>query len=97
MLLASFFFFRIAAGRNNANFIATIAYQVALVIPATRPHIEQATARNPLIFFLSLWDQAEALILSPTLAILNKPYLNISHRPWIFIINGLDECNDPDT
>ena len=54
LLLASFFFFRTAAGRNSANnFIATIAYQVVLVITATLPHIEQAIARNPLIFPLS--------------------------------------------
>jgi hypothetical protein len=97
LLLASFFFFRTAAGRNNANkFIATIAYQVALVIPATRPRIEQAIVRNPLIFSLSLWDQAQALILSPILAIYNEPSFNTSRRPRIFIIDGLDECADPD-
>ena len=97
LLLASFFFFRTGAGRNSANnFIATIAYQVALVIPATRPHIEQAIARNPLIFSLSLWDQAQALIISPILAILNEPSFNTNQRPRIFIIDGLDECDDPD-
>ena len=98
LLLASFFFFRTAAGRNTANnFIATIAYQVALVIPATRPHIEQAIARDPLIFSLSLWDQAQALILSPIqVAVLNEPSFNTSHRPRILIIDGLDECDDPD-
>jgi hypothetical protein len=67
-----------------------------VVIPATRPHIEQAIVRNPLIFSLSLWDQAQAMILSPILAILNEPSFNTSHRPRIFIIDGLDECNDPD-
>jgi hypothetical protein len=97
LLLASFFFFRTAAGRNSANnFIATIAYQITLAIPATRPHIEQAIVRNPLIFSLSLWDQAQALILSPILAILDEPSFNTSHRPRILIIDGLDECDDPD-
>ena len=97
LLLASFFFFRTAAGRNTANnFIATIAYQFALAIPATRLHIEQAIKRNPLIFSLSLWDQAQAMIISPILAILNEPSFNTSHRPRILIIDGLDECNDPD-
>ena len=97
MLLASFFFFRTATGRNIANnFIATIAYQVALVIPATRPHIEQAVVRNPLIFSLSLWDQAQAIIISPILAILNEPSFNTSHRPRVFIVDGLDEYDDPD-
>jgi len=97
LLLASFFFFRTAAGRNTANnFIATIAYQVALVIPATRPHIEQAITRNPLIFSLSLWDQAQAMIISPILAILDEPSFNTTQCPRIFIIDGLDECDDPD-
>jgi len=97
LLLASFFFFRTAAGRNSDNnFIATIAYQIALSIPATRPHIEQAVARNPLIFSLSLWDQAQALLISPMLAILNEPSVNTSHHPRIIIIDGLDECHNPD-
>ncbi|KDR84402.1 hypothetical protein GALMADRAFT_237253 [Galerina marginata CBS 339.88] len=68
LLLASFFFFRTAVGRNSAyNFIATISYQLALSIPATRPHIGQAVEMNPIIFSLSLWDQAQALVLSPIL------------------------------
>ena len=97
LLLASFFFFRTATDRNSANnFIATIAYQVALVIPDTRRYIEEAITRNPLIFSLSLWDQAQAMILSPILAIHNQPFFNTNHRPRILIIDGLDECNDPD-
>ena len=95
LLLASFFFFRTAAGRNSSNnFIATIAYQIVLSIPATRPHIEQAIERNPLIFSLSLWDQAQALLISPILAILNEPSFTTSHHPRIIIIDGLDECHD---
>ena len=95
LLLASFFFFRTAAGRNSSNnFIATIAYQIALSIPATRPHIEQEIERNPLIFSLSLWDQAHALLISPILAILNEPSFTTSHHPRIIIIDGLDECHD---
>ena len=36
------------------------------------------------------------MILSPILAILNEPSFYTSHRPRIFIIDGLDECNDAD-
>jgi hypothetical protein len=36
------------------------------------------------------------MILSPILAIVNEPSFNTSHRPRIFIIDGLDECNDRD-
>ena len=97
LLLSSFFFFRTSTGRNSShNFIATIAYQLALSLPATRYHIERAIERDPLIFSLSLWDQAKALILSPILAVLNEPTFNPSQYPRIFIIDGLDECYDSD-
>ena len=36
------------------------------------------------------------MILSPILAIVDEPSFNTSHRPRIFIIDGLDECNEPD-
>jgi hypothetical protein len=96
LLFASFFFFRTASGRNSAqNFIATLSYQLALSIPATRPHIEQAIERDPLIFSLSLWDQAKALIISPLLAVVDNPSFDPSQYPRIAIIDGLDECHNP--
>ncbi|KDR84242.1 hypothetical protein GALMADRAFT_1340475 [Galerina marginata CBS 339.88] len=98
LLLASFFFFRSATGRNSSDhFIATISYQLALSIPLTRPYIEEAMERNPLIFSLSLWDQAQALVLSPILAVRrDNPSLDFSQFPRVIIIDGLDECSDPD-
>jgi hypothetical protein len=96
LLFASFFFFRTAGGRNSAqNFIATLSYQLALSIPATRPYIEQAIERDPLIFSLSLWDQAKALIISPLLATVDNPSFDASQYPRIAIIDGLDECHNP--
>jgi len=97
LLFASFFFFRTASGRNSAKkFIATLSYQLALSIPATRPYIEQAIEKNPLIFSLSLWDQAMALIISPLLAVVDSPSFDASQCPRIAIIDGLDECRDPE-
>jgi hypothetical protein len=97
LLFASFFFFRTASGRNSAqNFIATLSYQLALSIPATRPYIEQAIERDPLIFSLSLWIQAKALIISPLLAVVDNPSFDASQYPRIVIIDGLDECHDPE-
>ena len=97
LLFASFFFFRTASGRNSTqNFIATLSYQLALSIPTTRPYIDQAIERDPLIFSLSLWDQAKALIISPLLAVVNNPSFDASQYPRIAIIDGLDECHDPE-
>ena len=96
LLFASFFFFRTAIGRNSTQkFITTLSYQLSLSIPATRPYIEQAIERDPLIFSRSLWDQALALIISPLLAIVDNPSFDASQYPRIAIIDGLDECHDP--
>ena len=76
LLFTSFFFFRTDIGRNSAKkFMATLSYQLALSIPATRPYIERAIERDPLIFSRSLWDQAKALIISPLHAVVDNPSL----------------------
>ena len=96
LLLASFFFFRTAPGRNNSdNFIPTIAYQLNKnTSSAIRSHIADAIERDPLIFSLSLWDQAQALIVSPILAHCHDP--SFDRSPRIIIVDGLDECRDPE-
>ncbi|KDR67515.1 hypothetical protein GALMADRAFT_258135 [Galerina marginata CBS 339.88] len=98
-LLGSFFFFRSAIGRNSSErFIATIAYQLAVSIPPTRSYIEEAIERNPLVFSLSLWDQAQVLIVSPILAFRQgnrDPSFDPRQFPRVIVVDGLDECNDP--
>ncbi|KDR72397.1 hypothetical protein GALMADRAFT_126549 [Galerina marginata CBS 339.88] len=96
LLLASFFFLRSAPGRNSSNhFIATIAYQIAINIPETRPYIEEAVEKNPLIFSLSIWDQAQALVVSPILSVRrDNPSFDECPFPRIIIIDGLDECSE---
>ncbi|KDR79890.1 hypothetical protein GALMADRAFT_136473 [Galerina marginata CBS 339.88] len=98
LLLAGFFFSRSAAGRNSVtHFIATIAYQLTLSIPATRAHIDMVIEKNPLIFSLSLWDQALNLIVSPILAVHAKdPFCVSNPMPRIIVVDGLDECRGPD-
>ncbi|KDR84244.1 hypothetical protein GALMADRAFT_111471 [Galerina marginata CBS 339.88] len=95
LLIASFFFFRSAGSRNSSeHFIATLAYQLAISIPTTRPYIEEAIESNPLIFSLSLWDQARAFLISPIHAVYcNNPD---DFNPRVIIVDGLDECRDPE-
>jgi predicted AAA+ superfamily ATPase len=51
-LLASFFFFRSDPLRNNSKrLIATIAYQVAVIIPGVRELMLAAIHKDPHIFF----------------------------------------------
>lgn len=64
LLVASFFFSRTSQVRNNEKrLIASIAYQLALSIPATRSYIESALQTDPSIFDRSLDTQMETLII----------------------------------
>ncbi|KDR84245.1 hypothetical protein GALMADRAFT_703397 [Galerina marginata CBS 339.88] len=97
LLIASFFFFRSSSGRSSSeHFITTIAYQLAVSIPPTRPYIEEAIERNPLILSLSLWEQAQALIISPILAVHHDNPADSFQFPRLIVVDGLDECSDPD-
>lgn len=98
LLLASFFFSRSESGRDTPEwFITTIAYQIALAIPATRNVIVKAFEDNPLIFSQSLRVQAQALVIAP----LRQTFAQISSDPpkcpRILVIDGIDECGDFDS
>jgi NACHT domain len=88
-LCASFFFFR-GAGRRSTitHFISTIAYSIALSIPATRPYIEDALQRDHHILHRSHKRQFQQLIVEPIRLAIS------SVRPWVIIIDALDECDD---
>jgi len=63
-LVASFFFWKTAGERNNANrFVATIAHQIALTIPASRELIAAAIDYNSFIFEQSIDVQLSKLII----------------------------------
>ncbi|KAF8914396.1 hypothetical protein CPB84DRAFT_1841105 [Gymnopilus junonius] len=85
LLLSSFFF------------IPTMAYQLALSIPATRPFIMKAIEMDLLIFSTSLWEQARALVIAPIIAVHQQSPLDTGQYRRIFVIDGLDECRDSDT
>jgi len=95
LLIASFFFSRTAPSRNHeAHLIASIAYQLALSIPETRPYIESAIQFDPSIFDKSMQTQMETLVILP----LEKARSTVARVvadgwPRLIIIDGLDECN----
>jgi len=95
-LVASFFFWKTAGERNNANrFVATIAHQVALTIPASRELIAAAVDYNPFIFEQSINIQLTKLIIEP-LEQLFSDRIIFDISPLVIIIDGLDECQGRD-
>ncbi|KAF8811483.1 hypothetical protein BYT27DRAFT_7336163 [Phlegmacium glaucopus] len=97
LLVASFFFATTIPSRNNEkHLISSIAYQLALNIPATRTYIESAVQNDPEIINKSLEAQIETLIIRP----LQKAYATVRPSdvkiwPRLIIIDGLDECHGP--
>jgi hypothetical protein len=88
-LCASFFFFR-GSGRRSTitHFISTIAYNMALSIPATRPYIENALQQDNHIIHRSYERQFLKLIVEPIQSV-TPPLL-----PMVIVIDALDECDD---
>jgi len=95
-LLATFFFWKTAAERSNiTRFVATIAYQIARAIPASRPHIETAVDADPMIFHQSIDSQLAKLIIEP-LRRLHSTGFDFKDSPFVIIVDGLDECHGSD-
>jgi len=88
--LASFCFSRDDTSLNHAlPLFATIAYQVMMNFPDSREVIGGVAERDPLIFNRCLYFQLTSLIIGP----LRHLYQGIE-RPYLVIIDGLDQCVD---
>jgi len=90
-LAASFFFSRGVAERNTEkHLVATLAYQIALSIPATKTFIENAVMDNPCIFSHSLETQFSKLVAEPLIQSAVES-LSMSQWPTLILLDGLDE------
>ncbi|KDR72734.1 hypothetical protein GALMADRAFT_158902 [Galerina marginata CBS 339.88] len=99
-LVASFFFSRFDCLRNNSNsLVATIAYQAALNIPEIREDILAVVKHDPLIFRRSLDIQFARLVTQPFERAVRSGYFDQPRKssPCLIILDGLDECEKPDT
>ena len=95
LLLASFFFFRADSLRSNARqLVATIAYQVAVIIPDVRVLMEAAIYNDPHLLSRSLITQFTALIVDPLQHLLKTSVGEEMDLPHLIIVDGLDECMD---
>ncbi|KAF8815723.1 hypothetical protein BYT27DRAFT_7192458 [Phlegmacium glaucopus] len=97
LLVASFFFSRLSPSRNNEkHLIASIAYQLALSIPATRIYVEAAVQSDPAVFDKSLDTQIEMLIIQPLKNACAVVDPAITKKwPRLIVVDGLDECHGP--
>ena len=94
-LLASFFFFRGDSLRSNSKqLVATIAYQVAVIIPGVRPFMEAAIDNDPHLLSRTLITQFTALIINPLERLFETSVGEYTDLPYLIIIDGLDECMD---
>jgi hypothetical protein len=91
LLIAAFLFSRTSSTRGSKDrLIATLAYQLALSIPDTRTHIEDAIERDPAIFNKSIRTQIDTLLVEPFQSVLSA---QIIPSQKLIIVDGLDECN----
>jgi len=94
LLLAAFFFSRTDADRStHTGFVATIAYQLAIAIPELRQLITAAVELDPSIFRRSLETQMNSLVIGPIRSL--KADSQLRTTPGLIVVDGLDECSDP--
>ncbi|KAJ3499107.1 hypothetical protein NMY22_g19539 [Coprinellus aureogranulatus] len=97
-LAACFFFCRGAGDRSRASrFAASIASQMAIAIPATASYIKASLRKHPglLLNTTSLSVQLDRLVFRPIKAIrLVRLVASLRKRPFVIVIDGLDECED---
>ncbi|CAA7266215.1 unnamed protein product [Cyclocybe aegerita] len=70
--------------------VATIAYQIALALPAARPFIEDAVEHDPAIFRRSFRPQIERLIQGPLRQPAETPMALFQPSSSIIVMDGLD-------
>ena len=90
---ASFFFTRGKKGRDEGHFLfSTIAYQLALKVPGLRKHVNHVMELDPILHTKSMDVQLQSLIIDAFRQLSTLP-----KRPYLVIIDGLDECHDKAT
>jgi len=101
---ATFFFFRNEVSRNNGNtLIPTLVWQLVHTFKGLCPFVEQRIHANPDLFTKQHQTQIRELLVEPLLLKLRKELLprllglsedTPEFRPWLIVIDGLDECKN---
>ena len=96
ILLGSFFFSRSDPSRNHpGSLFATIAYQVVINFPDSRDIITRVPEQDPLVLTQSFEAQLTSLIIEPLKQLYLAGRCTGSSDPYLIIIDGLDECANP--
>ncbi|KAF9543539.1 hypothetical protein CPC08DRAFT_676035 [Agrocybe pediades] len=92
-LLGTFFFGAADPTRNHVSgLVATLAYQLCIILPEFRDAVTTSIEDDPLIFSRSLSTQFTTLLIRP-LAIMFANHSGSTQIPRLVIIDGLDECS----
>ena len=106
---ATFFFFKNEASRNDGNtLIPTLVWQLVHTFKGLGPFVEKSICANPDLFSKQHKIQLGELLVEPLLLKSKKassflPQLlslskdskdTLESRPWLIVIDGLDECKD---
>ena len=94
-LAASFFFFGTDDSRNNgALLIPTLVSDLINSFEGIAPFVEARIHKNPALFKKIYRVQIQELLLEPLLAL--KSHGGPASHPRLVIIDGLNECRNPD-
>ncbi|KAF9552951.1 hypothetical protein CPC08DRAFT_714157 [Agrocybe pediades] len=94
LLLGAFFFGSADPTRNHVGkLVATLSYQISLVLPDFRDTVAAFIEQDPLIFSRSISTQFNTLIIRPFWRVLTNHSATLSTIPCLIIIDGLDECS----
>ncbi|KAF9552545.1 hypothetical protein CPC08DRAFT_269148 [Agrocybe pediades] len=94
LLLGAFFFRAADPTRNHVEkLVATLSYQISIVIPEFRDTVAAFIEDDPLIFSRSIRTQFSTLIIRPLSVIIANQSTTPSITPQLIIIDGLDECS----
>ena len=94
-LAASFFFFRGDATRNNGDLlIPTLVSQLVDSFEGISPFVEDKIRKQRALFTKNHQIQIRELVVDPLLSLKSKG-TPVTH-PRLIVIDGLDECENPD-
>ncbi|KAF9553260.1 hypothetical protein CPC08DRAFT_598961, partial [Agrocybe pediades] len=95
LLLGSFFFAAGDATRNHVGgLVATLCYQMGIVLPDIRNKVSTLIEKEPLIFNRSISTQLTTLVINPLSDLLLSHDFETIKTPRLIVIDGLDECSE---